>query len=109
MRPLFSQKEEEELEKKKITIKRKAIFFLFLSYLHSLFLSYLHRKKNCVMIHELMECLIFFFVIENKMMARNINRYFYKEYFIEGFIKLLLTPKKLKDEINSEMLFDLFL
>jgi len=101
LRPLFSQKEEEELEKKKITIKRKAIFFLFL--------SYLHRKKNCVMIHELMECLIFFFVIENKMMARNINRYFYKEYFIEGFIKLLLTPKKLKDEINSEMLFDLFL
>lgn len=51
----------------------------------------------------------FFFVIENKMMARNINRYFYKEYFIEGFIKLLLTPKRLKDEINSEMLFDLFL
>ena len=27
------------------------------------------------------------------MMARNINRDFYKEYFIEGFIKLLLNKK----------------
>lgn len=27
------------------------------------------------------------------MMARNINRYFYKEYFIKGFIKLLLNKK----------------
>ena len=58
-----------------------------------------------------MECLILF-RNQNKRMGWNIYWYFYKEYFIEGLIKLLLNTEKLKllkDEINSEILFFLSL
>ena len=46
------------------------------------------------------------------MMGWNIYWYLYKEYFIQGVIKLLLKIEKLKfvkDEINSEIFFIFYL
>lgn len=115
---------------KEMTIRNEIILYLFLSPLFSerrrgtkkvetiqlqskikrdpFILSFLYSSKSNWCHHSWTNVMLILFRNQNKRMGWNIYWYFYKEYFIEGLIKLLLNTEKLKllkDEINSEILF----